>query len=880
MITPFVCRRCFHKLIQFSGQFRNASFVSLARLADREGEHQSQVQRETLGNPEPTSNGQNHRRRRKSFAQQYREQRQPTGVDQVLETLFSSARTQENVAQVSRYSRTPKEEHVIQTASDRSIEYRLLELHNQLQRRTARLEYIWASCRQLLGERNWKREEEISEDDKRKASDFAFRDILLAISSEQPILEHDIAVTPATVITLYRDRGVMKYWWHQVIWNQIGQAIQLRHGEEDVEATMVSEDKKPLILQNLLDIWVIFLERYQLYSGAVYVQGLQKHSAVSNPHSTRRESTQKGVNMLLRLLPKHPNNIHTGSMISAALMTSDLMDVEGISCPHLLSGFLQKLRRHADLDVEAAKSGLNEAGVSNGIMEKALKKWVRLPIDHGNRQPRHRDSLGERKPLTVLDWGQKSLIARRKEIDGVIKRKDTENAINLWDNYVAYLKMQQHEDKETGDSIFARFLCTFWAIHRSDRAIDVWNYMVETGHTPGQIHWHAMLDGCVRAHDVTSLREIWAKMSRSDPRPDIHTWTKYIRGLIRFGKWQEGFQALELLGRTWRRVPATENSPISSNHQIDNPLSPTIIPVNSALSALIAANKPELTPIVISWAESQNLPLETYTFNILLKPLVRNGNQAQIQSHLAQMAEHNCPPDVATFTIILNGLVSNKHSDFRSLPNKAQESTITSILKDMEDKGLPPNAHTYTTLLGGLLDGKSVLRHFEDSSTNNILAARTILAHMHDRKIFPSPHIYTILISHYFACTPPDLPAINSLWASIRHSGQTSNLDHFFYDRIIEGYADIDEVEKALQFLRRVPLEGKIPGWQALHRVLAALDRAGEWDMCRELVKDVDDRENGFFKHGQGRRRGKALFIELVDDLRAKGVTIGGEEQL
>lgn len=101
-----------------------------------------------------------------------------------------------------------------------------------------------------------------------------------------------------------------------------------------------------------------------------------------------------------------------------------------------------------------------------------------------------------------------------------------------------------------------------------------------------------------------------------------------------------------------------------------------------------------------------------------------------------------------------------------------------------------------------------------------------------------------------------------------------NKLDNVFYDRVIEGYAEIDEVEEALKFLRLVPEEGKSPGWLTLTRVLRALVRAREWGWVAELVDDVE-REGGLLRHGhRGKMPGRyqAEFGALVEELRGRGL--------
>ncbi|KAL6720562.1 hypothetical protein ACLMJK_002486 [Lecanora helva] len=892
MLIQCVYLRCPVQLWRSNLQLRNAGFVSLGRLVNHQDESKTQTQTQTQPESEAIATGQpaateKYRMgRRKSFAQQHQEQCKSTAVDMVLENLFSSTRTQENVARVSRYSRTPKERHDDLMLGERSLDRRLLELHNQLKRGTARLEYIWTSCQQLLNQWSEVRKDNVSESGSSRGNEAAFRDILLAVSSKQRILVHGSWVTPATIVRMYQNHGLMKYWWDQLLWHQLGRIIQLDNppGERDENGDL-GVDSAPngtisTILQDTLEVWSLFLEKFGNDSTAVSFEGTSPKHADVDAGINDSDSPYKANERLLKLLPKHPHNSQINSIISAAIITSDFSDAHGLSYSPLMGDFFRKIRRCGEVNIEAANTGLLKGGVHPELITRALKRWTRKAPSYRNQQPYDRESSGERKATNVLDWGQSSLIKRTTELDGAFKRQDSERAINLWENYLAFRKLRQVDDKDTNDVIFARFLHTFWVVRRSDIAIEVWNYMIESGRTPGQMHWNAMLNGCVRARDSESLREIWTNMSRSKVKPDIDTWTTYIFGLIKLRNVQEGLQALGSLGRMWKRSPGTNSLDDSSSKLSSTTLTPAIGPVNAALSALISADRPDLISTVISWAESQDLRLETFSFNILLRPLVRNGTPEQVQSHLAQMAEHGCPPDVATFTIILNGILSNKDSSFRALPSKTQESTITAIIKDMEDRGIPPNAQTYTTLLHGLLNGKSELSHVDDTGSNNVSAARTILAHMQKQNVYPSPHIYTILMMHYFACKPPDLPAITSLWATIRHSGQTTQLDSIFYDRMIEGYADIDEIEKALHFLRLVPLEGKVPGWQALYCVLAALDRAGEWDMCRELLRDVDDTARGLFRHGLGRRKGKMAFYELVDSLKEKGVIVAGEEPI
>ncbi len=891
MYTPYVCSRCSRQLLRSKSQLRNASFVSLGKLVDRNA---TQAETQEVG---ATTTGdldvsRAHRKKRQSFARQYQELRKPVGVDKVLETLFSSTRAHEQASQISRYSRTPKgenKEHIVEdTMSERSIYRRLLELHNLLKRGTSRIEYIWTSCQQLLSERIWRRNRDLSDDEWKKQR-VVFHDILLAICSKQRLLVHNTntIVTPGVVIQTYMKHEIMGHWWHEVIWSQIGQLMRLKlvvDGKTEEEAR-----EAKTLAQDLLEVWSIFREQYQNPKGSLDFK-INITDLASHESKDQKPTTESLENRFWRLMNKYPDGSLVNCMATAAITTHMYCDAENVPCAPLLGNFFAQLHRGRELDLSTTRTRLSDTGIETEIIGKIIRQLEAQQLkDKHDIIVSKRDELRERKYKQIHEWSLEAIEKRRSEVNVALKRKDPEGAVTLWDNFVDYLDSGKPKDKDTNSRVFAEFLRTFWVVRCSNQAIAVWNYMVNYGQSPAQRHWSAMLSGCIGTRDPTSLQHIWRNMLRSKFTPDIETWSIYIHGLIRLGKWQEGLEALETLGRLWKGKTGTDRLRESVTTQKDtdplNPNVPNIRPVRSALSALTVIGKHELHATVVAWAESQNLRLDTSIFNILLQPLVRHGTQAQVQSHLQQMAAHDCSPDVTTLTIILNGLVSNKDSSFHSMPPEAQERTIMSVLGNMKDKGLPANTYTFTILLDGLLNPKSPKDFYNNSDaetatqTSNVPAARTILKYMKSHRIPPSPHHYTILISHYFACKPPDLASVATLWAGLAESGQTALMDDVFYDRMIEGYANHDEIEKALQFLRIVPREGKRPSWWALFRTLAALERRGEWGLCGELMEDIED-PKGLLRHGPGVFRGKRQFYELVDELRGRGVAMGGAERI
>ena len=902
--------RCSRQILQFRGQLRKSSFVSLGKPVSNRDDLEQVAPKPVAAKDDDLKHKRPWQGKRLSFAKQYQEQRRPSGVDKVLETLFSSTRARIETQEISRYSRLPIEqrselapeegkssedsryprvpkEQLLEPATyAKSIDYRLQELHAQLQRGITTLETIWTSCEEILEQKLWRPSREFQRGDEQSSNTLPlFRDILLGVCAKQHITVHGVTITPADVIKVYQKHGVMRYWWHEVLWSQLSQALRLKYRKTNEKTDEeASPETTPLariktLLDEILQVWNLFMQRYDAVPGSASVQGDVTASS-GNAIEAQPPLPTEMASRFLRLIPKHPQRMQIRQMPAAAVLTLDCLESENHDGLPYLVRFFRTLKKGCRLNPQTARRSLAEAGLPLSIIEEALSSWGSSLAAAGMPQSNQKGELKSANVKT-LDWSKQATSSRLADIGAVVKRSNPEEAFGYWQSFHNHLKTHGYGDQDSTDLIFIRFLRVFWALRRSNHAIEVWNVMVNMGRTPSQMHWNAMLLGCYPVNDSKSMQEIWANMWRSGLEPDIFTWTTYIYGLIKCNKIQDGFAVLEQLGRSWKKKPAAAELPNMSSDEMaqktDIKDDIRLHPVNAALSALVDKERYDLTQIVIRWALSQGLQLETSTFNILLRPLVRVGTQAQIQSHLQLMDTQNCIPDIITYTILLNGLISNPDSPFHHLSPQDQESTITTILTQMETQNLNLTPQTYTTLLNGLI-GKPTA-NTQTPRTANIPLAKLILNHMSARHIPPSPHLYTILLTHYFSLQPPDLPAINSLLTSIHSSPSTRHLpDTVFYDRLIEGYASLGEIEKALKILREIPEKGKTPGYVALQVLLRKMAEMGEWELCRELVKDVE-REGGLLRHGVGGWRGKGQWWALVDELRGRGLLDDGVER-
>ena len=219
---------------------------------------------------------------------------------------------------------------------------------------------------------------------------------------------------------------------------------------------------------------------------------------------------------------------------------------------------------------------------------------------------------------------------------------------------------------------------------------------------------------------------------------------------------------------------------------------------------------------------------------------------------LKRMAAANIKPDSATFTILLSSMLQTSLLD--DMTHAEQEKKIMDIISSLEACGLTMNVQGYALLIDRML-----------KDYNNLSAAQEVLRHMMARKVERTPHIWTILMTHYFDADPPDFYAAEVLWNDIKSSKQAT-LDVIFYDRMVEGYARHGDVGRTMAFLNTMSKEGKRPGWLAMTAVIRCLALNHEWNRIAEIVVDCHKQE-GLLSVGLRGRKGQKDFWEYVGSL-------------
>lgn len=893
MNIQYVCLRCRQQATRVRHQVRLASFVPLGGLLNNDhpnGRNPAPVTivREGTQTDAPSKSD-------SSLLQPLQQQNTqlPFSVDKILASLFSSNQRGKSNRLQTRYSGISRFEPQDICAGQDPLKTDIAILKRMLYKENASLKDLWAQLKNVLELEAFESSKDKYSDDKATlALQGVSKDILVLISrSRSSDLVRDSIPVLSEVIRLLVKNKLMRYHWEDILWIKTGALLQSISRPAGVPP--VPEACDPLraipVLEEVLDVWEIFVEEYGQQQPATRVQiknagmlddydkfeGSMLKSSLTRDRTRQWQGLPKDKDArlpytdalnnvpqrFLLCLPRHPNQPVDGIIVAANLthdcvnflIQHSLIPETTVQNAQPFLAFVKNFRFKRSFLREIATRALVKQGIPSGIVDKALRCC-------GLTQATAREDVSSSEGLappnktftednTTRKTSQVRLIS--KDLARAVQRSDTGLAIGLWRRFRDN-SMPNGDTESLREEIFTQFLSSFFSLRRPGHAVDVWNVMVRSGLIPRQKHWQAMIVGCTKSKDLVSMQEIWTNMKAAGFEPDNKSWTAWIHGLIKCGEWHLGLGALEELGRLWRNAPVEAKT---DNGGTGGPL-PTIEPVNGAISALLATGKAGIVPKVFLWAKLQNVPLATSTFNIMLRPAIRKDETEAVNHVLSEMQAHNCQPDIVTFTIILNGLLSNTNSSFHTKTPEAQKTTILTLLKTLQSKGLFATAHTYSTVLDGLLAPQTI----------NLTAARAVLNHMAANNLKPSPHIYTILVTHYFAATPPDLAAIDSLMHRIRL--EKGALDSVFYDRMIEGYARAGEVEKMLSFVRRAPREGKSPSWMALLAVLEELVRAREWGFAKEFVADVSDREKGLLRHGEAGGAGKDWFWELVDELR------------
>ncbi|KAI9823399.1 MAG: hypothetical protein M1826_007755 [Phylliscum demangeonii] len=387
--------------------------------------------------------------------------------------------------------------------------------------------------------------------------------------------------------------------------------------------------------------------------------------------------------------------------------------------------------------------------------------------------------------------------------------------------------------------------------------------------------------------------------------------------------------------------PAPDERTLALMGDVDRNPKPTIMTINAALSTLLWSRDSSIAQQMLAWATTLGIQPDRTTYNLLLRWMMKRGNPEAALQVYTTMRESGVEPDMYTFTTVCDsffrlhttrintpdavegegegggggeaeaeakpkaeatpgpGLEATAEADRdqagdadhgnatdatdatdATLPTRAgpkarrQRSAaeavrmIDDLIGQMDAVGIAQNIQAYGMLINGLV---------KHGARPNLHAIKATLIHMTARGYRPNAAINTMLLELYFTQIPPDLDAVEILWRRVEH--EPDGTDVVLLDRIVQGYASVGDVDRTLDFLRRVPRLGMpLVRWYSLVTTLRMLVHQGRVAEASGLVTDVIRRQ-GVFRHGVRGPGGEDVFWELVRSLRASGVELPDLEE-
>ncbi|KAF2756905.1 hypothetical protein EJ05DRAFT_517263 [Pseudovirgaria hyperparasitica] len=447
---------------------------------------------------------------------------------------------------------------------------------------------------------------------------------------------------------------------------------------------------------------------------------------------------------------------------------------------------------------------------------------------------------------------QVEMISARLEsrIGRAMEAQDLPHVQKLWS------RVQAELDNTTGQSnttipvdTIVQFLKAFMKLKDMSNTIRVWNTMQKQGTKPTEWVWQAVLSGCNDLRDPEALDIFWQKMLDSGFQPTSRIWVTRIHSIMMLRDVSDGLQLIQDIGNSWtascERLKAYEAQRQRSKptKNLGPPPTLTVRPniemINAALKAISDKNRSwELVERLLEWAKAFGLEVTAWTYNPMIRMAFRKGDAVKGYELIDEMQSKGIEPDQATYALLVNAMF--RVSLFEdSQPEVFVQKNIEDLLDDLKEKKAL-NKYTFTALVDGLI------RH------NQMRAVEIVLRVLVKSEQWIPATIFTALARHYFDQEHPDIFKLDALWN--RANSRYAYIDNIFMDRMIEGWARLDEIGKMREVLSRMVRTGQQPGWRALHNMINAHARQGDYSAVAQIVHDVDNKLTPPTSHREDRQ--------------------------
>ena len=589
---------------------------------------------------------------------------------------------------------------------------------------------------------------------------------------------------------------------------------------ESTEAFEKSKEDHSSLLDDLVSAWVIFSSPFTHGQP----QGFRFPSSLASTVVRKRKQSNQNFLAIARMFP-HYAPAQLEEVCAAVVATYTVLSDTSKSTPaahRAAEGFLDTVREIC-FAVPLRTDTVHAMFRKYPDLEKyVLDQWGRsLPLVGGNRR------ASEARSQTY-----------HRQLGQALKARDVGACDRAWQQFWGPKRTPDElrvEELRHNANMFNYFIMVFTALKQPERTSEIWTMMTQIGVQPTLATWTSFLEGCKHAKNAAGIENAWARMVQAGIQLDVGAWTARISGLIHAGPPEAGLAALEEMRTTWDRSQQDETLSRLA-------VRPSIEPVNAVISGLLRAGG-DLSAAgkILAWAARNGIEPDARTFNTLLQPLIRGGDEEQAYALLTMMKEQNVQADEATFTILMDGILPN-------VSRGEQLKVVKWMLEEMQAAGLEANHQTYAKLIYLLLQG-------DDGAGD---AVSVVLAEMNRRNLKPSSQIYTILVEDAFARKPPDLAAVDHIISSHRLE-EVAGLDRVFWERVVKGYAGAGDSANAMKYYEKIATSVSVT-FTTLEILLQALIADGKLVEAAGLVRQAvsrrprpgaeqDDSQARFWKH-------------------------------
>ncbi|KAL0299126.1 UNVERIFIED_CONTAM: Pentatricopeptide repeat-containing protein, chloroplastic [Sesamum radiatum] len=277
-------------------------------------------------------------------------------------------------------------------------------------------------------------------------------------------------------------------------------------------------------------------------------------------------------------------------------------------------------------------------------------------------------------------------------MNGFINLKDWANAFSIFEDVI-------RDGLKPDVILYNNIIRAFCGMGNMGRAIRTVEEMKKERHRPTSRTFMPIIHSFARAGEMRRALDVFDMMRRSGCIPTVHTYNALILGLVEKRQMEKAVGILDemlLAGISPNEHTYTTIMHGYASLVILEKLSNTSLRMQSALA-------------VTKEMRAQNIPRNTFIYNILIDGWARRGDVWEAADLMQQMRQEGVQPDIHTYTSFINacckaGDMMVKFSTARARvvsPSESFHERAMRTIEEMEAVGVKANVKTYTTLIHG-----------------------------------------------------------------------------------------------------------------------------------------------------------------------------------